>query len=543
MWAEAQKLLEAGDYKRAGILYRQLGGVDAMLGRGLCDLMTGDVSGGLGWLTKANKLKPDQPVILTALGTAYCAMGDYQTAERFHLRAIDLDPKFPDVFYNLGDLYCRTMSQYGVAPMGDARIKRAIDVSARYMHLQPRNFMAYHQAGEIRRLAGDPEAAEFYLNMGLKIAPGNPLLLWALGRALEAQGKFIAAENIFTDLIPKAEGSRAHDVRMARAQLRLRRGVWPAGWQDYKSRHYFENKSPPRVPLPEFDVALHHGRRVLIIDEQGLGDSIMHASYLRLFSDYCRAAGCAVDMMARARLLPLYKRTFGTDGTLGIVFGAEFVDRPDTWAGFKWGDYGAVAWIGSLGSYLGAPPVRSYGNAQYINHDWLSEIEVSMRMSVRGPYKKIGLSWRSGSAALGEYKSASLLDFKPMIDATDATFVNLQYGDLRAEIAAMNFGDKFFTDDKVDPLVDIDAHICMIKACHRIVTVSGTVAHLAGALGKPCDLILPHAASYASLWCWGDKTGPSPFYPTVTIHRPRTNTQEWRAETIAAVTHELNKGA
>ncbi len=57
--------------------------------------------------------------------------------------------------------------------------------------------------------------------------------------------------------------------------------------------------------------------------------------------------------------------------------------------------------------------------------------------------------------------------------------------------------------------------MAVVSTLHAVVSVDTAVAHLAGALGRPAHVLLPHAAEWR--WLLGRDT--SPWYPTMRLHR------------------------
>jgi ADP-heptose:LPS heptosyltransferase len=96
-------------------------------------------------------------------------------------------------------------------------------------------------------------------------------------------------------------------------------------------------------------------------------------------------------------------------------------------------------------------------------------------------------------------------------------FLNLQYGDCTAEMAlAHQRGWPVFEDKSVDPLKDLEGFAAQVAACDRVISVSNTTVHVAGALNVPCDVLVP--AGKAAPHHWFHREEKSPWYPSLTLH-------------------------
>ncbi len=138
---------------------------------------------------------------------------------------------------------------------------------------------------------------------------------------------------------------------------------------------------------------------------------------------------------------------------------------------------------------------------------------------------QVGFSWRSSGWNL--LRSLTLSELLPAFgDAASADLYSLQQGSAR-ELADQNA-----------PAKNIEAAFAQLAlrmaALDCVVTVDGVLAHLAGALGLPVLLLLPHAAD----WRWGLEA-TTPWYPRTRLFRQRTP-GDWSgpvAEVRAALRH------
>lgn len=78
--------------------------------------------------------------------------------------------------------------------------------------------------------------------------------------------------------------------------------------------------------------------------------------------------------------------------------------------------------------------------------------------------------------------------------------------------------------DRSPQLTDFAATASAIRELDVVITVDTSVAHLAGALGRPVWTLL----SFAACWRWLRHRSDSPWYPTMRLFRqPRPG--DWRA--------------
>jgi hypothetical protein len=131
---------------------------------------------------------------------------------------------------------------------------------------------------------------------------------------------------------------------------------------------------------------------------------------------------------------------------------------------------------------------------------------------------RIGLLW-SGNAMneRDKERSIGLRSFLPLLDV-DATFVSLQK-DVPAPDAALlrERGDILHVGDELGDFSDTAE---LISQLDLVISVDTSVAHLAGALGKPVWILVTHIPD----WRWLLDREDSPWYPTARLFRqPRVD--------------------
>jgi len=345
---------------------------------------------------------------------------------------------------------------------------------------------AYEQAGASPRIAFD---AHF----------GRALALDDLGRIDEALEAFEAALALQPD---------APVPRFGRALLRLYRRDFAAGWDDYEERWRSEvfvtgcRGVVPTGMVPHLatrvtptDLA---GRRVLVVGEQGIGDQLMFASMIPDLARIAASVVCVCDPRLVRLLGASFDNVTVTDprggnveadvalamGSLGGVFRRDAADFPGA-------------------AYLRPKPETLAGWAE--------------RLGPRRARLRVGISWRGGAPGTGQQgRSLALNQLRPVLDAPDCEFVNLQYGDVAQEVAAANAGCanpiRLFPPVEIDDLEDLAGLVANLDA---VVSVQTTLVHLAGALGQTAFALLPYRAN----WRYTESGGTMPWYRSVRLLR------------------------
>ena len=116
-----------------------------------------------------------------------------------------------------------------------------------------------------------------------------------------------------------------------------------------------------------------------------------------------------------------------------------------------------------------------------------------------------------------------LRDLLPLLDI-DVTFVSLQK-EIRAGDAETLASCNILRFDQ--ELGDFSDTAALISQLDLVISVDTSVAHLAGALGKPVWILLTHAPD----WRWLLDRDDSPWYPSARLFRQR-ETREWGSLTM-----------
>jgi len=398
-------------------------------------------------------IKPDFADAHCNLGSALTHLQRYDEALASLDRALELRPDYPDALYNRGN---------ALKPL--KRYEEALASYDRAIALQPNHADAHNNRGQVlRELERYDEALASY------------------DRALELRPQHIMAH-------------------CNAAALRLLTGDFERGWAHYEWR--WQKKSV--IPLKRnFSQPAWGGgdpiagKTILVHSEQGLGDTIQFCRYVPLVA--ARGARVIFEVQqtlqtlmtslgGRAQLVPKGGPLPAFDLHCPLVsLPRAFGTRLET--------------IPTATRYLSAPAQRMT--------TWQSRLQGQ-------PGPRIGLVW-SGNPGheRDRERSIALREFLPLLDAlgAEATFVSLQK-DVCADDAVV-LKTRADVLDCGNALEDFSDTAALISQLDLVISVDTSVAHLAGALGKPVWILL----TYFPDWRWLLGRDDSPWYPTTRLFR------------------------
>lgn len=406
------------------------------------------------------------------------------------------------------------------------RLPIAYHLARRVTVLKPDKFAGWCCFGRIADQLWRIDEAEAAYRHALKVTQ-NPqekaLALTNLGALYINIGQFTAARPLLDqaqELDPMFQHLR-HNLGICQ----LAAHEWVDGWENYAWSLGSEQRKKIRyVGEPEWDGA--PGKKIILYGEQGLGDEIAFAS---MVPDAIRISKKVV-LDCDPKLANLFRRSFPEATVYGHRFAAHFVakeeDKPD--ASLSFGGLGAL-FRNEDADFPGTP---------YLTAD--PERELMWKTLFKSKRKPvIGIAWSGGVRHTGEkFRRWTLTDMLPIFRSVNAHWVSLQYKDASLEIEEFK---------KTNPEVDIVQYphatltpdyedtAGLVAALDQVVTVQTAVAHLAGALGVPCWVLV----AKTSQWRYGEKGETIPWYSSLRIFRQRM-LGKWD-EVMAEVAHALEE--
>ncbi|HEY8161060.1 MAG TPA: tetratricopeptide repeat protein [Methylocystis sp.] len=364
-----------------------------------------------------------------------------------------------------------------------------------------RSVLGWRTYGNIALKLGQYETAEDAFSQTLTLAPNEPDALCGRAIALKELGDFKAALRDFDAALaidPDNENAKSN-----KGALLLLLGRYPEGLPlfEYRRANNDVLRMNAKLPWPEWRGEDLTGKRLLVMDEAGLGDVIQYCRYLPMLIDAISAMGkpgrvaygCRPSMRALLRTL-----------TPPIELATNV--RPDEFDFFL----PLCSLPLAFGTKLDAIPAP----AHYLSAD--SQRCAFWREKIGEGGFKIGVSWRgSATAQSDDTRSAPLNAFAPLAQLHGVRLIALQKNEGVEELADAQFrvetlGPEF--DAGPDAFLDTAA---AMEAMDLIVTIDTSLAHLAGALGRPVWIALKHVPE----WRWLLQRPDSPWYPTARLFR------------------------
>jgi tetratricopeptide (TPR) repeat protein len=428
-------------------------------------------------------LDPHCAEALNNLGTTFQKEKRYADAAVLYRQAVALKPAYSEAWSNLG-----------AALQGQKHWDEAVTMLRKSLELSPGYADAFNNLGVVLKLKNDLPAAEAALRKAISLKPDyaeahNNLanLLLSFCRGQEALGEYRRAAELDPSL-PLVEFNEG--------AARLLLGDLKGGWPKYERRfdtwpkHELRHTAYPRWTGRE---ALA-GKRILVHAEQGLGDTLQFVRYVALLS--------ARDAVVYVEVQPALKSLLTSlEGATKVFAQGEPLPEFDFQCpllslplAFDTGLSTIPAPVG----YVRAPADRS----------------ALWRARLGGAGPLVGIVWSGNPNHENDHnRSLRLAEFSRIFSAAEIRFVSLQKQPALLEEAALSAQAN--VSNIAPQLTDFADTAAVIANLDAVIAVDTSVAHLAGALGKPIWILLPFAPD----WRWLLGRDDTPWYPSAKLYR------------------------
>jgi Flp pilus assembly protein TadD len=421
-------------------------------------------------------------------GLEHHQAGRFQQAEAAYRQVLAIDPNDADALHVLGVLGHQFHHH-----------EPALDYISQAIRLQPDRAHYHSNAALPLRALGRLAEAEAACRTALRLNPDYPEAQNNLGMVLRASGRIEEAEFRYREAIrlkptyPDALNNLAH--------LCLLTGRLEEGWRLYEWRAQSHGAGRRDFAQPLWDGAALGDRVLLLHAEQGLGDTLQFCRYVPMLA---RRAKLVFEVQP-----PLVRLLSGLPGIgmTRIVAAGETLPHFDVHCPLL-----------SVPRRVGTDLTTIPAEIPYLAADPLRSASWRERLAgFDGPL--VGLVWagraRPATAAIDRSRSMTLEQFSPLAGIGGVNFLSLQKGEPAAQALSPPGG--MVLHDFTGELTDFADTAALIDALDLVISVDTSVAHLAGALGKPVWLL----NRFDTCWRWLEGRDDSPWYPTLRQFRQK----------------------
>jgi len=390
------------------------------------------------YIKKAIKVKPNNLGFYASLGCAYSSIQNYPNAIDAFLSAIKLDPEASQVHFYLAEAY-RQMEDF----------KKSLNHFQKCLDISKDHLGALLMSGIVQEeLKHFNQAKELYLS------------------CIDAYPDYVTAH-----------------VNLGMCYLLT--GEYDKGWKEYEWRLKLDSKHyKHKFDKPQWNGEALNGKKLLVVCEQGFGDSIQFIRFTKILSD----EGAKIIVIAQEELNCLLKNQQGVDEVY------SFDDQIP--------DYDFYVYLLSIPRILEWEPKMNIQNFPYISVknkplDFLDTNKIN-----------IGLLTQTRKETGDERtRSIELKKFNGFFNKKKHNVISLDY----------------FSGETDKSIIDVSPNINdfidtanIIQNVDLVISVDTVIAHIAGAMNKKVLVMLPAVPG----WRWDlNFSDTTPWYPSMKLFR------------------------
>ncbi len=396
--------------------------------------------------------EPNDAVLLKIAAGCSHALGMRVESEHFLRRFLSVNPKDAKMQCNLGNL----LQDRQCFDEADACYRKALSANPNYPE-------AYNDLGYLLKQLMRFDEAEDCFRKALAIKPNYAKAIYNLAVLLLYLGKF-------------DEGWRLYEVRFDSALANQPSFVRNLSFPCWRGESLV-------------------GKSILIWPEQGFGDEIQFCRYVPLLK---KQGALRITLVCKESLKPLLMTLEGVDEVLtreekSVIKAHDF-----------WSFQMSLPWF--CKTTLNSIPV----DLPYL-HAVSPRVE---QWAARFPREglRVGLAWRGRGTHINDAHRSlpSLTVLAPLWDIHGIRLISLQKGQGEEEAMRPPPGQPILHfGSEIRDFADTAA---IVSRLDLVICVDTAIAHLAGALGKPCWVLLPRVRTD---WRWLHERSDSPWYPGV----------------------------
>jgi tetratricopeptide (TPR) repeat protein len=490
----------------------------------------------------ALRVRPDYPEAHFGLGNALVAQGRLPEAVAHYRDALRFKPDYAEAHSNLGGALVR-----------QDQLETAVTCGHEALRIRPDYPEAHNNLGSALLRLGKLDEAAMHFQRALELKPTFTDAIVNLGTVRKGQRRFDEALACIDQALRQQPAQPQIHINLA--LLRLLLGDWEQGWAEYEWRFQIDDFQRGPLPQPRWDGSPLAGRTLLVLAEQGLGDTLFFLRYVL----FLQSSGERVIFQCQRPLLRFLTDFLGKDC---LVVQGERLSEFDVCAPVL----SLPRILGTCPTNVPAPVPYLHARPNLVEH-WRRELSecdarratcdvksVSSNIVHRASHFarvfKIGIAWQGSRVFIEDrQRSIPLTLFARLARVPGVELISLQKGPGTEQLSAVSCqlsdnrqltADRFNVldlgsglDDMSGPFVDTAA---VMMNLDLVISSDTAIPHLAGALGVPVWVAL----SLVPDWRWLLERDDSPWYPSMRLFRQKRfghwdDVFERMAEELAAV--------
>ena len=349
------------------------------------------------------------------------------------------------------------------------RFSDAVSVAKQGLALDPLHPLLHHNAARALGMLGNVAESLVYSREAVRLLPDNPYMHFHLAGTLLGLGKL------------------------------------DEGWQHY--RWFYDlpgmDRQLVRLNFPQWRGESLTGRTFLLVGEQGRGDEIQ---FIR-FAEWLHRQGAIVDVLVSQPIAGIAASIAGVRAVFTTVPPGAY----DYWSHMlKMPEHMKLnqSMLPIATRYIAASPDKlAY---------WRAHVDALPTRPAHAKTRRMGVVWAGGPHhVLDRFRSIRLDALKPLFALPGTSWYSVQKGDHECESEAL--ADEFDLHTLGPAIQDFTDTLAILETLDLLITVDTSVAHLAGAAGRPVWVLLPTCAD----WRWMVDRTDTPWYPSMRLFRQR----------------------
>jgi ADP-heptose:LPS heptosyltransferase len=127
---------------------------------------------------------------------------------------------------------------------------------------------------------------------------------------------------------------------------------------------------------------------------------------------------------------------------------------------------------------------------------------------------RVGLAWAGNPRYKADrHRSTRLETLLPLLRVPEVTWISLQKGESAQQLSTLPGDVRVLDGSSLE--TGLAETAALLATLDLVITTDTCIAHLAGAMGKPVWILLPHLSD----WRWMQHIETTPWYPTARLFR------------------------